>query len=119
MLNDDYNTLVSMMQVGTDMVPTPVQIAIRIGDCSHSAGVARTDHARHPSESVARFQPAIHIKARAIVLPASNRISRPVRSEASAGRLPECPQARSGVNCRRAGVQLLGWQAPRARARRK
>jgi photosystem II stability/assembly factor-like uncharacterized protein len=32
-LNDDYNTLVSMMQVGLDMAPTPTQIATWESDC--------------------------------------------------------------------------------------
>ncbi len=32
-LNDNYNTMVSMMQVGLDMAPTPTQIATWIGDC--------------------------------------------------------------------------------------
>ncbi len=34
-LNDDYNTLVSMMQVGLDMAPTPTQIATWEKDCSN------------------------------------------------------------------------------------
>jgi photosystem II stability/assembly factor-like uncharacterized protein len=33
-LNDDYNTMVSMMQVGLDMTPTPTQIATWESDCS-------------------------------------------------------------------------------------
>jgi photosystem II stability/assembly factor-like uncharacterized protein len=32
-LNDDYSTLVSMMQVGLDMAPTPAQIATWESDC--------------------------------------------------------------------------------------
>ena len=32
-LNDDYNTIVSMMQVGLDMAPTPTQIATWESDC--------------------------------------------------------------------------------------
>ncbi len=32
-LNDDYNTMVSMMQVGLDMAPTPTQIATWASDC--------------------------------------------------------------------------------------
>jgi photosystem II stability/assembly factor-like uncharacterized protein len=32
-LNDDYNTMVSMMQVGLDMAPTPTQIATWENDC--------------------------------------------------------------------------------------
>jgi photosystem II stability/assembly factor-like uncharacterized protein len=32
-LNDDYNTMVSMMQVGLDMAPTPTQIATWEDDC--------------------------------------------------------------------------------------
>jgi len=32
-LNDDYNTMVSMMQVGLDMAPTPTQIATWESDC--------------------------------------------------------------------------------------
>ena len=32
-LNDDYNTMVSMMQVGMDMAPTPTQIATWESDC--------------------------------------------------------------------------------------
>jgi len=35
MLNDDYNTMVSMMQVGLDMAPTPTQIATWESDCSN------------------------------------------------------------------------------------
>ena len=35
-LNNDYNTMVSMMQVGLDMTPTPTQIASWQSDCSHS-----------------------------------------------------------------------------------
>ena len=35
MLNDDYNTMVSMMQVGLDMAPTPTQIATWENDCSN------------------------------------------------------------------------------------
>jgi photosystem II stability/assembly factor-like uncharacterized protein len=35
MLNDDYNTVVSMMQVGLDMAPTPTQIATWEDDCSN------------------------------------------------------------------------------------
>ena len=35
-LNNDYNTMVSMMQVGLDMTPTPTQIATWENDCSHS-----------------------------------------------------------------------------------
>jgi len=34
MLNDDYNTMVSMMQVGLDMAPTPTQIATWDSDCN-------------------------------------------------------------------------------------
>jgi photosystem II stability/assembly factor-like uncharacterized protein len=34
-LNDDYNTMVSMMQVGLDMAPTPTQIATWESDCSN------------------------------------------------------------------------------------
>ncbi len=34
-LNDDYNTLVSMMQVGYDMSPTPTQIATWVSDCRY------------------------------------------------------------------------------------
>ncbi len=33
-LNNDYNTMVSMMQVGLDMTPTPTQIASWESDCS-------------------------------------------------------------------------------------
>lgn len=32
-LNDDYNTMVSMMQVGMDMAPTPTQVATWEHDC--------------------------------------------------------------------------------------
>jgi hypothetical protein len=32
-LNNDYNTMVSMMQVGLDMAPTPTQIATWESDC--------------------------------------------------------------------------------------
>ncbi|HKS91346.1 MAG TPA: hypothetical protein VJQ83_05405 [Tepidiformaceae bacterium] len=32
-INDDYNTLVSMMQVGMDMAPTPTQISTWESDC--------------------------------------------------------------------------------------
>ena len=35
MLNDDYNTMVSMMQVGLDMAPTPTQIATWEDDCGN------------------------------------------------------------------------------------
>ena len=35
MLNDDYNTMVSMMQVGYDMAPTPAQIATWESDCGN------------------------------------------------------------------------------------
>ena len=35
MLNDDYNTMVSMMQVGLDMAPTPTQIAAWESDCGN------------------------------------------------------------------------------------
>jgi photosystem II stability/assembly factor-like uncharacterized protein len=35
MLNDDYNTMVSMMQVGLDMAPTPTQIGTWESDCSN------------------------------------------------------------------------------------
>ena len=35
MLNDDYNTMVSMMQVGLDMAPTPTQIDTWESDCSN------------------------------------------------------------------------------------
>jgi photosystem II stability/assembly factor-like uncharacterized protein len=35
MLNDDYNSMVSMMQVGLDMAPTPTQIAAWESDCSN------------------------------------------------------------------------------------
>ncbi|MGB7228990.1 MAG: hypothetical protein WBD26_14690 [Candidatus Acidiferrales bacterium] len=34
-LNDDYNTMVSMMQVGLDMAPTPTQITTWESDCSN------------------------------------------------------------------------------------
>ena len=34
-LNNDYNTMVSMMQVGLDMAPTPTQIASWEGDCNN------------------------------------------------------------------------------------
>jgi photosystem II stability/assembly factor-like uncharacterized protein len=34
-LNNDYNTMVSMMQVGLDMTPTPIQIASWESDCSN------------------------------------------------------------------------------------
>ena len=34
-LNDDYNTMVSMMQVGLDMAPTPTQIGTWESDCSN------------------------------------------------------------------------------------
>ncbi|HEV2388520.1 MAG TPA: hypothetical protein VGS20_14840 [Candidatus Acidoferrales bacterium] len=34
-LNDNYNTMVSMMQVGLDMAPTPTQIATWESDCSN------------------------------------------------------------------------------------
>jgi len=34
-LNNDYNTMVSMMQVGLDMAPTPAQIATWESDCTH------------------------------------------------------------------------------------
>ena len=34
-LNNDYNTMVSMMQVGLDMAPTPTQIATWESDCSN------------------------------------------------------------------------------------
>jgi hypothetical protein len=33
MLNDEYNTMVSMMQVGLDMAPTPTQVATWESDC--------------------------------------------------------------------------------------
>jgi hypothetical protein len=33
-LNNEYNTIVSMMQVGLDMAPTPTQIATWVSDCS-------------------------------------------------------------------------------------
>ena len=33
-LNNDYNTMVSMMQVGLDMAPTPTQIATWESDCT-------------------------------------------------------------------------------------
>lgn len=36
-LNDAYNTMVSMMQVGIDMAPTPTQIATWESDCAHSS----------------------------------------------------------------------------------
>jgi hypothetical protein len=35
LLNDDYNTMVSMMQVGLDMAPTPAQIATWESDCNN------------------------------------------------------------------------------------
>jgi hypothetical protein len=35
MLNDDYNTMVSMMQVGMDMAPTSTQIATWESDCGN------------------------------------------------------------------------------------
>lgn len=35
MLNDNYNTMVSMMQVGLDMAPTPTQIATWESDCNN------------------------------------------------------------------------------------
>ena len=35
MLNNDYNTMVSMMQVGLDMAPTPTQIATWESDCGN------------------------------------------------------------------------------------
>ncbi len=35
MLNDDYNTMVSMMQVGLDMAPTPTQVATWESDCGN------------------------------------------------------------------------------------
>jgi hypothetical protein len=41
-LNNDYNTMVSMMQVGLDMAPTPTQIATWESDC---ANYNRTDAA--------------------------------------------------------------------------
>jgi hypothetical protein len=34
-LNNEYNTLVSMMQVGLDMAPTPTQIATWESDCTN------------------------------------------------------------------------------------
>jgi hypothetical protein len=34
-LNNDYNTMVSMMQVGLDMAPTPTQIATWESDCTN------------------------------------------------------------------------------------
>ena len=34
-LNNDYNTMVSMVQVGLDMAPTPTQIATWESDCNH------------------------------------------------------------------------------------
>ncbi|HLW80667.1 MAG TPA: hypothetical protein VKS20_01365 [Candidatus Acidoferrales bacterium] len=34
-LNDDYNTMVSMVQVGLDMAPTPTQIGTWESDCSN------------------------------------------------------------------------------------
>jgi photosystem II stability/assembly factor-like uncharacterized protein len=34
-LNDDYNTMVSMVQVGLDMAPTPAQIGTWESDCSN------------------------------------------------------------------------------------
>ncbi|HEV2423041.1 MAG TPA: hypothetical protein VGS59_15155 [Candidatus Acidoferrales bacterium] len=34
-LNDDYNTMVSMMQVGLDMAPTPTQITTWESDCGN------------------------------------------------------------------------------------
>jgi photosystem II stability/assembly factor-like uncharacterized protein len=34
-LNNDYNTMVSMMQVGLDMAPTPTQTATWESDCTH------------------------------------------------------------------------------------
>lgn len=34
-LNDNYNTMVSMMQVGLDMAPTPTQIATYENDCNN------------------------------------------------------------------------------------
>jgi len=34
-LNNDYNTMVSMMQVGIDMAPTPTQIATWESDCTN------------------------------------------------------------------------------------
>jgi hypothetical protein len=34
-LNDDYNTMVSMMQVGLDMAPTPTQISTWESDCKN------------------------------------------------------------------------------------
>ncbi len=34
-INNDYNTLVSMMQVGLDMAPTPAQIAAWESDCNN------------------------------------------------------------------------------------
>jgi hypothetical protein len=35
-LNDEYNTMVSMMQVGLDMTPTPTQIDTWKSDCTNS-----------------------------------------------------------------------------------
>ncbi|HEY6446014.1 MAG TPA: hypothetical protein VIY53_06115 [Acidobacteriaceae bacterium] len=35
-LNNDYNTMVSMVQVGLDMAPTPTQIATWASDCNDS-----------------------------------------------------------------------------------
>ena len=35
MLNDDYSIMISMVQVGLDMVPTPTQIATWESDCSN------------------------------------------------------------------------------------
>jgi len=35
-LNDEYNTMVSMMQVGLDMAPTPIQIDTWKSDCTNS-----------------------------------------------------------------------------------
>jgi len=34
-LNNEYNTMVSMMQVGLDMAPTPTQIATLVSDCNN------------------------------------------------------------------------------------
>jgi hypothetical protein len=37
-LNNAYNTMVSMMQVGLDMAPTPTQIATWESDCNNLNG---------------------------------------------------------------------------------
>jgi photosystem II stability/assembly factor-like uncharacterized protein len=48
-LNDEYNTMVSMMQVGLDMAPTPTQIATWESDCkNYNRTVAAWKDAQKP-----------------------------------------------------------------------